>query len=237
MAETFDPASSPSREEQQKLILEALGGTTGEPYPNSAAEDQVRVYQQSLEKSVHDAYLRVAGDSLARAVTRTNLLLTAITTAATLYAALLGLVFAASGVNNRSLPHAALVPAIFLGGALGLAAIYAVGLSRIRGRKPLLRVGYSPAISVARLEDFILWCNRSALARAWALYGSLAAFAYGAITMPLPFLGLDTTTTRSIAALGCILVAAFMCIGGTVTAKVNSSRKGDLNPSGAAGEP
>jgi hypothetical protein len=168
--------------------------------------DVDRASEAALLKAVHDAYLATAQGSLERATTRVNILTGAIASVTTLYTALLALVYAAEPGKGSALTADALIPALFLGCALFLVAIYAALFRRTKLTQSYLPTGIGGKIAETRMLNFVAWCSTAIMARAWAIHAGIVSFGLGIATLPIPFIELHPAASWGILAGGLLLV-------------------------------
>jgi hypothetical protein len=156
----------------------------------TARQDTDRANEAALRKSVHDAYISVAQGSLERSLQRAIFLITASSAIVTLYAGALGLEFG-TGKDKTLLPSRGLIPAIFLGAAIALSAVYAAFLKSDTVDVSLIPTGIGGDIAEQRLGTFIFWTLSGVLNRSWALRGATIALGAGVATLPVAFLELS----------------------------------------------
>ena len=174
---------------------------------HTAQSDADRANERALFKSVHDAYISVASDSLQRALQRGTFVVTASSAVVTLYTGILGVRFA-TGKGNQLIPARGLIPALYLGAAIALSAAYVAFLKSTTVNISLLPSGIGADVAEARLQTFIFWTTSGVLDRSWAIRGAVGALALGAATLPLPFLSISDGAAW-LSELGWLLVVAF----------------------------
>jgi hypothetical protein len=147
--------------------------------------------ERSLRSTIHESYLEVAKDSVARSLTRANYVSAGAGAIATSYTALLALAFGA-GEKSTPMPAIGALPAVFLGIALVLSVAYAAYLSEARKPGRYLPAGFHPNLQEKRLVAFVSWVSWGVHRRSWALRLSIVSLGLGVILMPCPFLALTT---------------------------------------------
>jgi hypothetical protein len=172
-----------------------------------ARRDADRTAETALLKAVHDAYIDVTKGSLDRSVSRAQFLTATIGAVSTAYTAFLGVRFAVA--SNKPAPARGLVPVVFLGLALALAALYVAFLSRRAARRRLLPTGIGGVVAEERLKIFMEWTFAGVAARAWALRTGIVAFAVGIAELPLPFISIPSTTENVVVVVGAAVVLAW----------------------------
>lgn len=173
----------------------------------TAQSDADRANERALFKSVHDAYISVASDSLQRALQRGTFVVTAASAVVTLYTGILGVRFA-TGKGNQLIPACCLIPALYLGAAIALSAAYVAFLKNTTVNIALLPSGIGVDVAEACLRTFIFWTTSAVLNRSWAIRSAIGALALGAATLPLPFLSISDGAAW-LSELGWLLVVAF----------------------------
>jgi hypothetical protein len=106
---------------------------------------------------------------------------------------LLGLVFA---VNARSLPTRALIPALFLGAAIGLATGYAAYLSK-RKATAFQTEDHVWQNAVAHTNGFLDWIDAAVQARANLLRASVWALGLGILFLPSAFVEVHESSSST----------------------------------------
>jgi hypothetical protein len=141
---------------------------------------------RALYKDLYDAYLEVAKGSVTRAQASATALSTAAGAIGTLYAAVLGVAFSVK--DSHPLPARGVIPALFLGAAIALAAAYGGVLRRGRPTADVYLGDTFRAQQEARLVTFTRWTSELAARNAWALYAAVLCLGVGVASLPLPFL-------------------------------------------------
>jgi hypothetical protein len=159
-------------------------------------------------KSIHDAYLDVIKGTLDRSVTRAQFLTATIGAVSTTYTSLLGINFAVA--SSRPAPGRALIPVMFLGLGLALAALYVAFLKRTAAQRRLLPTAIGGAVAEERLKTFMEWTFSGVLSRAWALRTAIVAFAVGLAMMPLPFVTISAATEHLVVAAGVLVLLVWV---------------------------
>lgn len=156
----------------------------------AARADTDATNEAALLKSIHDAYVETTQKSLDRAITRATVVTTATGSITTIYTGLLALVYSLDTTKGKALSLVALFPALFLGAALVLVAIYAALIKRTTAVGPFLPSGIGGQVAELRLVTFMRWCFAGVLARSWALHAGIASLGVGLAFLPLPFVRL-----------------------------------------------
>jgi hypothetical protein len=151
-----------------------------------AAEEAERTKDLELRGLFHQKIMEVAGGAIDRARDSAKFVQTAAAALMTAYAALLGLVFSASG---RPLPLRGVYAAVFLGLAIALAVAYLAFIKRGQAVE-----AYQPDVSyatteLARTQSLIDWVNASVANRRNAMRAGVVAFALGVAFIPAAFVG------------------------------------------------
>jgi hypothetical protein len=177
-----------------------------------ARVDADRTAEVALLKSIHDAYIDVTKGTLDRSVTRAQFLTAAIGAVSTAYTTLLGVNFAVA--SSKPAPGRALIPVVFLGVALALAALYVAFLRRTSSDRQLLPTSTAVTVAEDRLVTFMEWTFAGVLARSWALRTSIVAFAAGIAVMPLPFVTISDKTEHWVVAVAAASVVGWLICEG-----------------------
>ena len=147
--------------------------------------------EQELRLAIQQAYLDVAKGSLDRALKRAEYIMTAASTIATAYTALLGLIYftgkpAATGIlTGNPLTLKAIVPVILLGLAICLSAFYVVPIFRENDGKYYLADTTEPNLQEKRMVTFLAWVSSGVKNRSWALTVATMFLGLGVITLPI----------------------------------------------------
>jgi hypothetical protein len=216
-----DPGKPPSDAEVQQFTirLQALADEWKAGQRDAATEgdasgarqaaraDADRANERALFKTIHDGYVTVATASLERALQRGTFVVTAASAIVTLYTGILGVRFA-TGKGNQLVPARGLIPALYLGAAIALAAVYVAFLKSTTVNVSLLPTGIGGAVAENRLRTFLFWTFSSVLDRSWAIRSAVGALSIGAATLPLPFIQISAGIAWW-AELGWLVVVAF----------------------------
>jgi hypothetical protein len=137
----------------------------------------------------------VAYSGLDRAKTAAQIVQTASTAIATIYAALLGIVFSTSGTQ---LPLRGVIAPIFLGLAVVLSTYYVAWIQPSRKQITGLQLGGGwETEGLARVQFFTSYVNHSIARRSIAQRMSIIALGVGLVTLALPFITLRTNARAS----------------------------------------
>jgi hypothetical protein len=151
------------------------------------------LHEQALEQAVHDAYVDVAKSTIDRALARADFVEKAAAAIATAYTAVVGLSFA-TGTDATPIPPQGIIPAIFLGFALVLAAVYLAYFSR--SAAPERKVAMEPPAPAPdfetkqrnRLNEFVGWTSNAVLARIYFLHASVISLGFGVLFLPAAYI-------------------------------------------------
>jgi hypothetical protein len=178
----------------------------------------------TVSQAAFQAYLDAAKETLARSLSRAELVVKSAAAVGTVYTAVLAVAFRGSG--RPQLPAVALWPTVFLAASLFLAAIYVGFVNRPGGTARSL--GYpvthakaaSPAetdrnraaatyevLHARHQQHFVAWAIEPALRRAWALRTGIVCLGMGMLLLPLPFIAFSASQRRTIPVAACLLFA------------------------------
>jgi hypothetical protein len=205
---------------------------TARALDNSRDDSETAAEIASL-KSIQDAYVATAQATLDRALTRTNVLTTAIGTITTLYTGLLAFIYTKAetatggktGVTIEPLKPVALIPVLFLASALFLATVYAAVLRKKTTVGPFLPTGIGGRVAEQRLITYMNWCFAGVLARRWALHAGITSLGIGVATLPLAFTDTTDKFHTEVLVVGIVLVvltAAWTQFGSWLWNKIRS---------------
>jgi hypothetical protein len=139
----------------------------------------------ALAKLFHEKLAEVAVGSIERARDSAKYIQTVAAWIATLYTALLALVFS---VTDFPLPIRGVIPAVFLGLAVALAAGYLAFITTAKSIE-LYKGGTSlTEQQLNRTGYLVRWINSSVLDRRWAIRASVLSLAFGVAFIPAPFI-------------------------------------------------
>jgi hypothetical protein len=181
-----------------------------------ARVDTDRAAETALLSALHTAYIEICKSSLDRSVKRAEFLTATIGAVATTYTTLLGINYAVA--NGKPLPERAMLPVIFLGIALLLAAVYVAFLRKTVTARRLLPTSVGGQVAEERLKTFMEWTFAGVLSRTWALRTAIVSFAVGVALLPLPFVAISNHTGAALAVVGGIVVLAWLTLGEAVMA-------------------
>ncbi|MGO9977299.1 MAG: hypothetical protein ACLP01_31750 [Solirubrobacteraceae bacterium] len=189
--------------ENTELALQNSRQDTDKAVEN-ARIDADRAAETALLKSIHDGYITIIQGTLDRSVTRAQFLTATIGAIATTYTAVLGVNYAVG--SGKPAPGRAIIPVLALGVAFVLASIYVAYLSpKARRRRLLPSAVGGTATAERRLVTLMEWTFAGVLDRAWALRGSVVAFAIGIALLPLPFLEITGSGEVLLVLLVCVI--------------------------------
>lgn len=157
-------------------------GPTGPAGPPGAGPSLDRVTSEKL----FDALTEATTKGVERARAAGQFVQGAAAAIGTVYTAILALAFAA---DETTLPLRGVVPALFLAGAIVLAAFYVAFLSKPGGQgEPAYGwVTDDEPRMLVRAAWFINWSNQIASARHEFLRGAVVSLALGVLTLPIAF--------------------------------------------------
>lgn len=138
----------------------------------------------SLAKLFHEKITEVATGSVERSRDSAKYLQTAAAWIATLYGALLALVFS---VTDHPLPLRGAFPAFFLGLAVALAAAYLAFITTPRKVKMFEGGASLTEQQMNRTGFLIKWVNATVRDRRWAIRAGVLCLAFGVAFIPAPF--------------------------------------------------
>ncbi len=159
---------------------------------NADREKAAWTNEYALAQAVQQAYLDVTKAALDRARAGATFVQVAASAVATIYGALLALQFSVSANTPRALPPWGVGPALFLGLAIALAAVYLAYIQtndRVPGPTPHAFLG---AWQQERLEAFSRWTATAALLRASYLHASVVSLACGVAFLPLTYINFQS---------------------------------------------
>jgi hypothetical protein len=170
---------------------QAQGTGAGSPPVNAAPVDPS--LDAITQEKLYDGLLDAAAKGLERARSSGQFVQGAAAAVGTLYTGALTLVFAA---KDNPLPARGLIPTLFLGGSLVLAAFYTAYLTKV-GVIPQPRMPAKADDSrrlFARAAWFVGWSGAGALNRAHFLRAAVVSLAVGVFALPLPFISFSAGT-------------------------------------------
>ncbi len=146
-----------------------------------------------LQQAIYNAYIEVSKGAIERAQSRAQFIQTAAAAVGTAYAAILALSFKADSTSPavHPLPVQGVYPALFLGLAVALSAVYLTYLTRhadVAG--PAAGASLSEN-QYHRLEAFITWAAVPVLSRIYFLHAAVVSLAVGVALVPVVFLDLS----------------------------------------------
>lgn len=174
----------------------------------SDAADWANEYAQA--QAVQNAYLEVAKGNLDRATAKANFVQGAAVAISGAYVAILGLTFASA--NGQPLPARGVIPTLFLGLAIVLAAAYSSFLTKLNDVQTLPSEGTLSDIQRQRRNSFIVWSRYPTLARRYLLQTSIISLGIGTLLLPVPYLSIQDITAIWLAAAGFGLTMIFLLV-------------------------
>ena len=157
----------------------------------AATESLIAEYDQAY----YQALLDVAKGSLDRSHSAAELVQKSAAAIGTLYVGVLGVSFS---VSNHRLPLRGIIPAIFLGLAIGLSVAY-VAYIRRPSDVDLDPLHTSPPERLQRrLNNFYKIITEGVQRRGYYLRASVIALGVGVVLLPVPFITFDRTTTQNL---------------------------------------
>jgi hypothetical protein len=164
-------------------------------------------------QAVNSAYLDAAKSSLERAISRANFVQTAATAISGVYVGALGVSFAVA--QTRYLPARGIAPALFLGIAIFLVAIYTSFVTKPEDVKVASSDGTLPGWQQRRRDNFMLWTRAAILRRRHFLQASVISLGIGAFLLPLPYVDVPNRIAVYAVIVGLLLVSVPLCVAGT----------------------
>jgi hypothetical protein len=144
--------------------------------------------EYALQKSIHDARVEIAKDSIDRARKGAEFIRNAASAIATVYTGVAGLSFAVkSGIR---LPSRGIIPAVFLGMALVFSSAYVAWLGRAQDTPAPTPHSSLPVYQERRLNAFVDWASSIALNRAYLLHSAVISLGAGVLFLPIAFIAL-----------------------------------------------
>jgi hypothetical protein len=154
-------------------------------------------------KAIHDARIEIAKGAVERAHGAAEFVRNAAAGVLAIYEVVLGVRFVA---DKAPLPPSGLLPALFLGIALIGATLYVAMVGPSSEVPAPVPTADARAYQERRLNTFVDWVSKVALARVGALHGAAFALALGVVFMPAPFVGVDAATAVLAGVVGLALV-------------------------------
>ena len=185
-----------------------IGRPSDGPAPPST--DLADAAETDLRAAIQAAYIEVQKAKIDRTFRAADAVTKAAGAIATIYTGLLALVYSVGSTPPQPLPARGIAPAIFLALAFFFSVVN-VGFIRRTGRKvDILEAGETWKQQQVRLVRFLQWVDRGALQRAWALRSGVICLGAGVALLPLPFLALSLTQTRTFIGVVTGLVLAWL---------------------------
>jgi hypothetical protein len=183
---TAEESVQASKREREKVELEH-GNSLDSAEETAVTELQKSRWESefSLAKLFHEKVTEVATGSVERSRDSAKYLQTAAAWIATLYGALLALVFS---VTDHPLPLRGAFPAFFLGLAVALAAAYLAFITTPRKVKMFEGGASLTEQQMNRTGFLIKWVNATVRDRRWAIRAGVLCLAFGVAFIPAPFI-------------------------------------------------
>ena len=168
--------------------------TPAEPASPSAGQFSTDA-ETALRAAIHAGYLDVQRAKLDRVEAAAQFVTTASGAIGTVYTALLAVSFSVASTPPTPLPARGLAPAVFLALAFFFSVVNVAFVRRAGQRMRILPMATTWEEQQARLVTFMIWIDRGALRRAWALRLAVVCLGGAVALMPIPFLALSRGAT------------------------------------------
>lgn len=162
--------------------------------------------EYALGQAVHNAYIEVAQTTVNRSRDGAKFVERAAATIGAAYTAILALTYTAGGNKPHPLPVSGIVPMIFLGGAIVLAAIYLDYLIKGKPFSPPKDQLLLPEYQAQRMIVFLTWAINIAYLRRYFLQASIFSLGFGVLFLPVAYLSWSDTIIFVLAIGAAILV-------------------------------
>jgi hypothetical protein len=149
-------------------------------------------FEKDFHKKLFDSFVETAAASVERSRNSAQFIQGAAIAISGLYTGALGLVFA---VGTNPLPVRGVVPTVFLGAAIALAAFYLAFLTRGKSSdlgEPTDKLP-SPNHALNDAVMFIDWIGEAVNRRAPFLRAAVVSLAIGVLLLPVPFVSIHTS--------------------------------------------
>ena len=120
------------------------------------------------------------------------------------YVGVLGLTYAVA--QNKILPIRGMIPTLFFGLAIFLAAVYVSFVTRPKDVPGLPTDGSLYDKQLQRRNTFVVWVSDATFRRRKFLQASVISLGIGAILLPLPFVNICNTVALVLAIAGLLVV-------------------------------
>jgi hypothetical protein len=157
-------------------------------------------------QAVNSAYLEAAKSSLDRSVARATFVQGAAAAVSGAYVGVLGFTFT---VTQNKLPPRGIIPTVFLGVAIFLAAVYVSFVTKPEDVPVKPSDGSLFDIQRQRRNSFVSWISAPILRRRQYLQASVISLGIGALLLPLPFVNISDTLAVVLAIAGLLSVWYF----------------------------
>ena len=162
--------------------------------------------EDDRSKTVHDARVEIAKTSIARARSGADFVRNVSAALVALYTGIAGLTFAAT---DKPLPPRGMVPGVFLGAAVVLAAASVAWLGRVAASPAPVPHSSLHRYEEARLNAFTRWSADTALGRSYLLHTAVLSLGAGVVALPLPFLDVGDVAGWLFLGIGVVALAGF----------------------------
>ena len=195
----------------KKLLYQAQLDVTKVEYQADIEREKADWKSEYVQaQAVNSAYLDVAKSSLERTTSRANFVQTAATAISGVYVGALGLSFAAA--QAKYLPARGIAPALFLGIAIFLVAIYTSFVTKPEDVKVPSSDGTLPGWQRQRRDTFVLWTRAAILRRRHFLQASVISLGIGAFLLPLPYVDVSNGVVFFLVIAGLLFVLVPLCV-------------------------
>jgi hypothetical protein len=155
-----------------------------------------RANDYTRAQALYSAYLDVAKEQIGRAQTRATFIQTAATAIGTIYTGVLALAYGLSSQPATLLTIKGVIPALFLGLAIVLAAVYLSYITDAPAIKPSIPSGLISIRLEEERNDFITWTSQIVLRRIPWLHGAIISLGFGILFLPIAFLTISDTDIK-----------------------------------------
>jgi hypothetical protein len=167
--------------------------------------------EYSQAQAVNSTYLEIAKGALDRGTAKATYVQTAALAISGIYTGLLGLAFTVTG--GRFLPARGVVPGLFLGLAIFLAAIYVSFITKPEDVSVSTSGGTLAGLQRQRRNNLVVWTRAPALRRRKFLRASILSLGAGVLLLPLAFLDISPDRVIALAGLGAVAVGGVALFG------------------------
>jgi hypothetical protein len=159
--------------------------------------------EYALGQAIHNAYIEVSKNQTSERMNRADFVQKTAAAISAAYVAILGLTYSVQG--SAPLPSRGFTPALFLGLAIFLSAVYAAFLTdsgKMESPAATRSLGDLGALQPVRLNTFIEWTIYPVLKRKYMLQAAVTSLGFSALFLPLPYLALPDWSGLVAAAVG-----------------------------------